>query len=127
MKEILILLILVSCGVRQNPSNENDCIFDHATQTDGFVRDVSKFKNYTWVDSIKTAFIRLENGDSIIASRGGCAHFGVSAKWTHKTNSEQVGKDYVLKQSKWLANRIYNETDYVHFTSKVDSAFSQMA
>ena len=52
-----------------------DCVFDMNTQTSEFLEGIKEFENFLWIDSLKTATIPLENGDTIEITRGGCDHY----------------------------------------------------
>jgi hypothetical protein len=55
--------------------NEDDCVFDLNTQTDDFLKETPKFSNYVWNNERKKATIKLDNGNTLIVTRGGCVHF----------------------------------------------------
>ncbi len=93
-------------------AQSDECTFDLETQTDKFIREVSEFKNYSWNDKLKDATIALDNGDTIIAHRGGCTHFGVSGKWTLKNNSHDIDEiDYWIEKLIWISERIMSDDD----------------
>jgi hypothetical protein len=56
-------------------SEAEDCVFDLKAQNDSFLMGVEPFKNYVWVDSLKTAIVGMANGDTIEITRGGCVHY----------------------------------------------------
>jgi|GEM_PF-3124304 len=92
---------------------EDDCVFDRAKQNDSFLKGIPEFKNYVWVDSIKTAFISLESGDKLKVVRGGCQHFSLIGELIYnKTDYELSDLEYWLEQCKWLSKRIMIESDY---------------
>ena len=114
MKYLVIsfALLLFSNATQLPQKGEEECIFDLATQTDEFVRNVAEFGDYIWNDEAKTATITLQNGEKIIAHRGGCMHFGISAKWTLETenhNSKDV--NYWIEKARWVNERIMSEAD----------------
>lgn len=67
--------------VEQESLESDDCIFDQQTQTDEFLRNIIELSGYYWDKESKTASIILENGDSLLITRGGCYHFGVTAEF----------------------------------------------
>lgn len=76
MRSLVLLLLSVISFYSYTMAQDDECIFDQATQTSEFLDTVSQFQDYTWVDSIVTAFIALPNADSLEIKRGGCVHFG---------------------------------------------------
>lgn len=88
-----------------------ECTFDVKTQTSEFLQGIEEFENHVWVDSIKTAIILLENGDSLHIKRGGCSHFEVSV--TLLTNEQVNVNDtiYWLDKAIWFADRVYSDYD----------------
>lgn len=91
----------------------SDCIFDFDTQNDDFVKEVPEFSNYTWNDSTKTATIILQNADTLMATRGGCDHFGISGKWIQENKKHTIEEvDYWLEQALWISQKIMAEPDY---------------
>lgn len=98
----------------QNVTLENnapeECIFDQATQTDEFLKDVNELKGYKWDYTSRTATYILEQGDTLLITRGGCNHFTVSAEF-RLTNDKTDYADWnnVFKKALWIADALDNE------------------
>ena len=107
--------------VEYTKGEEEDCVFDLATQTDEFIKDIPEFSNYTWIDSTKSAIITLDNGETLIAERGGCNHFGISGKWEKKNDTHKGEEiEYWLEQAKWISKRLLPKTDYEMLEKMID-------
>ncbi|WP_340153380.1 hypothetical protein [uncultured Marivirga sp.] len=115
-----ILLLFFLTLPLQALGQEEDCIFDQETQTDEFIRDIQEFQNYEWNDSTKEATIILESGDTLIAYRGGCYHFGISG--TLKTADQELretSKDYILEKGLWMAKNLFTTFNFNELQNKV--------
>ena len=120
MRLLLILLLLSSYLIGFGQSDE-DCIFDRSTQTDEFVKNIPEFENYTWNNKTKTATIILDDGDSLMASRGGCVHFGISGKLITSDKSKDLNNlDYWLNKSKWIGERLFDQTTMKELTTALE-------
>jgi len=60
-----------------------ECIFDQATQTDKFLKDIKELDSYVWNSENKTAEIVLNDHWSLTIKRGGCDHFEMSASFMY--------------------------------------------
>jgi hypothetical protein len=137
MKNILIILISLGFGFScttplKNQEKEieidnsekdikEDCIFDQKTQTDEFIKGINEFNNYTWDSVTNTATILMPNGDTILAFRGGCNHFGISGTILSENDSNSIeNQEYWLKQSLWLSEKIMPESDFLQLTKMVE-------
>lgn len=111
MKNILIILLLSSNLIISQ--NTEECTFDQSTQTDEFVKNIPEFSDYSWNNIKKEATITLKNGDNLIAQRGGCVHFGISGElFIKKKQGIIYDKKFWLNKTKWIAKRIFHESDY---------------
>jgi len=130
---VLFLVLVLSCKPNTGKdktsvkskigSNDNDCIFNQETQTDDFLKGIKIFKNYKWDNKAKTAKIKLENGDSIIIFRGGCVHFGVSAKMKIKKSTIDFSDwENVNTKVLWIAKILQNEFNYKMLKAELDSS-----
>jgi hypothetical protein len=109
MKYLTILILLISF----QSYGQDDCIFDLKTQTDEFIKSIAEFSNYVWNDSTKTGTITLDNGERLIATRGGCDHFGISGQWIQENNKHSIEElDYWFDKGKWMSKRLMSEVDY---------------
>lgn len=77
-------------------SDEDDCIFDLATQDSSFLIGISEFENFTWDSKTKDAHILLANNDSLIIHIGGCHHYSVSARLVLNSMDSSLSKSQVL-------------------------------
>ena len=103
-------------------TGSDDCIFDQATQTDEFVRNIPEFADYSWDDSAKTATILLPAGDTLYATRGGCDHFMFIGKLVKKGNDHAIDdQSYWLEQGAWIAKRILPQADYDEYLTMVEN------
>ena len=109
MKYLIIALLLVSFKV----CGQEDCVFDQASQTDEFIKDIKEFSNYTWNDSTKTATILLNSGDTLFASRGGCNHFALSGTLIQQNQSQfEFNQKRVFEKALWIAERLFDHHDF---------------
>jgi len=102
--------------------DEEECIFDQTIQTDEFVKNIHEFSNYSWNDNRKEATIKLEDGNILVAHRGGCVHFGISGELFLKgvENSSQ-NLDFWFQKAKWIGKRLFNESDYKLLEESIDN------
>lgn len=128
MKKIL-LVFLISSNLQILAQEDDDCVFDRSTQTDEFIKGIPEFSNYTWNDKTKTAKILLEDGSKLLARRGGCVHFGISGTLVMQDTSRPVSDlDYWFEKAKWIAKRLFHETDYDQLISSFnDKTFSDFS
>lgn len=96
--------------VTTNSSNvliEQDCIFDQATQTDEFLKDIKELENYVWDNESKTAEIVLNDHWGLSLKRGGCDHFTVQADFIYDRAIDfEERKDFVFQQVVWVSDLI---------------------
>ena len=117
MKLILFFLLTFSF---QAIAQSEDCVFDLSTQTDEFVKNIEGVKNHTWNDEKKEAIILLENGDTLIAHRGGCNHFGISGALSIKDKSlDYIQLDLIIEKGLWIAKNLFNEIDFNELKDKI--------
>ena len=95
-----------------NESAIDDCTYDLSTQNTEFIDTVDDFSNYTWDNEKKTATIILENGDTLLASRGGCYHFAISGKWLLNKTIDLDSVNFILEKGKWIGKRLFDAKDY---------------
>lgn len=107
----LFLISLILIPFLSLAQEEEECIFDKSTQTDEFIRDIPEFANCTWNDNTKEATITLANGDTLIAHRGGCVHFGISGTLITDDTTDFNNLDYWFNKSLWIGERIFSEKD----------------
>ena len=60
-----------------------ECIFDQATQTDEFLKQIDELEGYVWNPETKTAEIALDDHRLLTIKRGGCNHFEMSASFKY--------------------------------------------
>lgn len=108
---IIIILLLTNHLFSQN---DEECTFDLKTQTDEFVKTVPEFSDYSWDDIRKEATIKLENGNILVAHRGGCVHFGISGELYLKGDDgiSLQDLDYLFREAKWIGKRLFSDSDY---------------
>ncbi|WNJ19046.1 hypothetical protein [Pontibacter sp. G13] len=118
---ILLLICCLSCSNSTDQGAGEDCIFDLDTQTDAFVRALPELKDYTWNDRTKTARILLQSGDSLVARRGGCDHFGVSGS-LRLDQDEHSMQDLAhwIGQARWISSRLMPESDWKAFDQMIE-------
>jgi len=100
----------------------DDCIFDQLTQTDEFLKNIKELQNYEWDYLTRTATIILDNGDTLMISRGGCYHFTVSAEF-RISNEEIDFSDWnnVYNKVLWIARLLDEEFAYKEIKNEIDS------
>jgi len=109
MKIFYVLLLLTYSQVY----SQDDCIFDQSTQTDEFIKDIKEFHNYTWDDLKKEGTIILDNGDTLIATRGGCDHFGISGTLIQLTSElKTMDQKFIFEKGLWMAERLFDNKDF---------------
>jgi hypothetical protein len=93
--------------------NENDCTFDLNTQTDDFVKEITEFSNYVWDNEKKIAKIKLDNGNTLIVTRGGCVHFSFYGNLI--LNNSELNLDdesKIFKKALWIAKKLFHKSDF---------------
>ncbi|WP_340154053.1 hypothetical protein [uncultured Marivirga sp.] len=119
MKIILFILFTLSF---QAFSQDSDCVFDLSTQTDDFIKEIEETETYTWDDSKKEATILLDNGDTLIAHRGGCNHFGVSGTLIKENvRLENIDKSYIIQSGIWIAERMFTPANVKELKIKLET------
>jgi len=108
----VLLLIFLTTPLLIYGQDEEECIFDQATQTDEFVKSVSEFSNYTWNNESKEATVILPSNETLIAQRGGCYHFGISGTLVTNDRTDFDNLDYWFEKSLWIAERLFSENDF---------------
>ena len=104
----------------ENTESE-DCVFDQATQTDEFLKDVKELKGYRWNNASRSATYVLESGDTLLITRGGCHHFTVSAEFRLKKDRTDYSKwNNVYQKVLWIAKALDNEFDYEELKKDID-------
>lgn len=118
MKYIPLLILLITF----QSYGQDDCIFDQSTQTDDFIKNIDEFQNYTWDNSKKEATIFLNNGDTLVAQRGGCIHFGISGTLIQKDSKiESIDQLELFNTGLWIAQRLFNQKDFKELEEKFEN------
>ncbi len=105
----------------ENEEN-SDCIFDQTTQTDDFLKGIIELDNYIWDSISKTATIILENKDTLLITRGGCDHFGVSAEFRLRNDKTDYNDwNNVNKRVLWISRILESELSYYEIKNEIDS------
>lgn len=106
----LLSIDLIETSNLQNPSDSLDCVFDQNTQTDEFLRNIPELKPYEWDQNSQTATVILDTRDTLFITRGGCAHFGVSAEFRLKNDKANYSDwNEVYKKILWIAELLKSE------------------
>jgi hypothetical protein len=119
MKKIhLILFMLITNSIICQEIEE--CVFDRTTQTDEFIIKKGKFTEYKWDNENKTATIKLENGETLKAFRGGCVHFGMSGEIFTEFDSSKINDlDFWLNKALWISKNLFDNKDYEYLKDKL--------
>lgn len=109
-------------GINVQVEDSDDCIFDQLTQTDEFLKDIKELQNYKWNYDSRTATIILDNSDTLLITRGGCYHFGVTAEF-RISNKETDFTDWnnVYNKVLWIAKLLDKEFAYTQIKNEIDS------
>ena len=110
MRKLFAILLLTP--LLTFAQEDEECIFDRATQTDEFVRSVPELSNYTWNNETKEATITLPNNETLVAQRGGCVHFGISGTLITDNETDFDDLNYWLNRSLWIAERLFSANDF---------------
>lgn len=106
-----------------NDENEDDCIFDQATQTDEFLHGISELENYSWDAEQKVATIPLNTSDTLLIRRGGCYHFGVSAEFILYRRSIDYSKwENVFERVLWISKLLESEFAYEDIKEEIENS-----
>lgn len=93
--------------------NGDNCIFDFNTQTDDFLKEIPEFSNYIWDNVEKKATIKLDNGNILIITRGGCDNFSFYGNLLlNKSEINLNDEDKIFKKALWIAERLFNKSDF---------------
>lgn len=102
-------------------TESEDCIFDQATQTDEFLKNVQELKGYNWDYASRTATYILETGDTLLVTRGGCNHFTVSAEFRLRNDKADYSKwSNVYQKALWIAKALDTEFYYEELKKDID-------
>lgn len=102
---------------------EIDCIFDQKSQTDEFLRGIPQLAGYEWDSAQKLATIVLDTEDTLLVRRGGCNHFGVSAKFILRNDTTDYSKwDNVFERVLWISNLLDSEFYHEKIKQTLDSS-----
>ncbi|QSS96704.1 hypothetical protein [Psychroflexus sp. ALD_RP9] len=93
--------------------SEDDCVFDLNTQTDDFLKEIPEFSNYVWDNEKKKATIKLDNGNTLIVTRGGCVHFSFYGNLLlNKSELNFNDENGIFKKALWIAEKLFHKSDY---------------
>jgi hypothetical protein len=93
--------------------NEDDCVFDLNTQTDDFLKEIPEFSNYVWDNEQKKGTIKLDNGNTLIVTRGGCAHFSFYGNLTLNNSELNLNDESkIFKKALWIAEKLFHKSDF---------------
>jgi len=93
--------------------NEDDCVFDLNTQTDDFIKEIPEFSNYVWDNEQKKATIKLDDGNTLIVTRGGCAHFSFYGNLLlNKSELNLNDESKIFKKALWIAEKLFHKSDF---------------
>ncbi|NJB71860.1 hypothetical protein GGR42_002322 [Saonia flava] len=93
--------------------NEDDCTFDLNTQTDDFLEEIPEFSDYVWDSIQKKATIKLDNGNTLIATRGGCAHFSFYGNLILNNSELNLNDESeIFKKALWIAKKLFHKSDF---------------
>ncbi len=93
--------------------DEDDCVFDLNTQTDDFLKDAGEFTNYVWDNKQKKATITLKNQNTLIVTRGGCAHFSFYGNLI--LNNSQLSlndENKIFENALWISKKLFHKSDF---------------
>ncbi|TPN80979.1 SH3 domain-containing protein [Aquimarina algicola] len=91
---------------------EDDCVFDFNTQTDDFLKEIPEFSNYVWDNKQKKATIKLDDGNTLIVTRGGCNHFSFYGNLLlEKSELNLNDESKIFKKALWIAEKLFNKSD----------------
>ncbi|MEJ8802713.1 hypothetical protein [Pontibacter sp. H249] len=110
----------VKVTASESPESE-ECIFDQATQTDEFLKEIKELRGYKWDYSSRTATYILETGDTLLLTRGGCYHFTVSAEFRLRNDKTDYSNwSNVYQKSLWIAKALSKEFHYEELKRDID-------
>ena len=72
---------------------DNECIYDLETQTNGFLKETSFGEIHEWNNDNKTALIHISEYETLEILRGGCSHFNYFVTLTHYEDTADIS-DY---------------------------------
>ncbi|MBL4651730.1 MAG: hypothetical protein JKY53_02540 [Flavobacteriales bacterium] len=85
----------------------DDCIFDTKTQNEEFLKGIEELSGWNWIDGLHTAFIPLENGDTIEINKGGCIHYNYYVRLHSYSDSTSVRQTNYWKNEILKITRFY--------------------
>ncbi|RBP27027.1 hypothetical protein DFR65_1125 [Oceanihabitans sediminis] len=93
--------------------NEDDCVFDLNTQTDDFLKEIPEFSNYVWDNEQKKATIKLDDGNTLIVTRGGCVHFSFYGNLLlNKSELNLNDESKIFEKALWIAEKLFHKSDF---------------
>ena len=105
--------IKLTVSKTESEPHEDNCIFDLTTQTDDFLKTIPEFSNYIWNNEQKKATIKLENGNTLIVTRGGCYHFSFYGNlFLSKSELNLNDESEIFKRTLWIADKLFHESDF---------------
>lgn len=88
-------------------SEEEDCIFDQATQTDDFLKGIKELEGYDWDSKRKRAELFLNDHWVLSITRGGCDHFELSAEFLYERKLDfEKDKKQIFDNIIWITSLI---------------------
>jgi hypothetical protein len=90
----------------ENATMEEDCVFhnDYRTLTAQWISE-SKVESFEWNDAQRKAVILLD-GDTLLASQGGCEHFGIYLELRRSSDAHAIADSaYWINESLQLAEK----------------------
>lgn len=101
--------------------NKDDCVFDLNTQTDDFLKEIPEFSNYFWDNEQKKATIKLDDGNTLIVTRGGCTHFAFYGNLLLDQSELNINNESIIfEKALWIAQRLFNKSDFDHIKESLD-------
>lgn len=117
-----ITIFILIASINLQAQGQGDCVFDTKMQTEEFVKGIPEFSNYVWNDELKEATIKLKDGKVLIAKKGGCNHFEVKGTLIVQNQLlASVTIKQLIIQAKWIAKRIFDESDFVELEETLDN------
>ena len=102
--------------------DEGDCIFDLKTQTDDFLKAIPEFSNYVWDNESKKGTVKLDNGNTLIVTHGGCSDFSFYGNLILNNSELNLNNESeVFEKALWISKKLFDKSDFEYIKESLSN------